>query len=146
MNFKLIQKIIKKNQLNSDDEELLLDICMNKHVNKDYRKGLINVTFNKQLMDYKNKFKYHTLQEICSTIDESIMKYDQNNKKKDIVYDNDFLNLLKNLEKLKFDDKNKEKYFSYYWNNRIRMSFSCYEKEKMQKLMSYINNNNLDRQ
>ena len=110
--FQIDSKDNQKKPIDSDDEELLLDICMNKHVNKDYRKGLINVTFNKQLMDYKNKFKYHTLKEICSTIDESIMKYDQNNKKKDIVYDNDFLNLLKNLEKLKFDDKNKEKYFS----------------------------------
>ena len=135
---------IKENfNISLDDEKVLLDICTNIHINIDYRKELMNEKLTEKLLEYKNKFKSHTLEIICNQIDRAVMNYDQKNANKNKVYDNDFFQLLQNLSKLKFDEKLKEELFPYYLKNRNKMSMNCFEEKTIEKLFNNIDKDNI---
>ncbi len=127
-----------------EDEKVLLDICSNNHINKDYRKELMNEKLNEKLLDYKNKFKSYTLENVCTQIDQSIMKYDQKNANSNKVYDNDFYQLIQNLKKLKFEEKFMEDHFPYYWKNRVKMCINCFEEKSIEKLLNNCDINNIE--
>ena len=136
---------IKENfNISLEDEKVLLDICSNNHINKDYRKELMNEKLNEKLFDYKNKFKSYTLENLCNQIDRAIMKYDQENANSDKVYDNDFFQLIQNLKKLKFEEKLMENLFPYYWKNRVKICIHCFEEKSIEKLLKKIDKNNLE--
>ena len=133
-----IDKIKMKEEFNveKEDEEILLNICLNKHINKDYRKELMNEKLAQRLLDYKNKFNKCNLNEICDKIDNLIMEYDQENSKKENQYDNDFFNIIKEIEKIKYDKGLLG--LTYYMKNKSRMSFMCLNKEEKNDIISCL--------
>ena len=128
------------------NEELLLNMCLNKHINKDYRSELINIKLNQNLIDYKYKFKTYTLESICKKIDDAIMNYDQDNEKGNDKYDTDFQELTQEIKNLEFKKEELKKYFSYYWKNRSRISVSCLNDDDADELFSFVNKGNIKKQ
>ena len=128
------------------NEELLLNMCLNKHINKDYRSELINIKLNQNLIDYKYKFKTYTLESICKKIDDAIMNYDQGNEKGNDKYDTDFQELTQEIKKLEFKKEELKEYFPYYWKNRSRISVSCLNDDDADELFSFVNKGNVKKQ
>ena len=143
-----INDIRIKEEFNFDEnnEKILLDICLNKHINKDFRNELINENIFKQLSCYKNKFKSYKLKDICNEIDQVIMKYDQTNSNNGVTYDNDFFNITQNLKKIKCSKEEMKELFPYYWKNKSRISISCFNEDEADHLMSLINKDNFENQ
>ena len=104
----------------------------------------MNEKLNEKLLDYKNKFKSYTLENVCDQIDRAIMKYDQENANSNQLYDNDFFQIIQNLKKLKFEEKLMEKFFPYYWKNRVKMCINCFEEKSIEKLLKNIDKNNIE--
>ena len=124
-----------------EDEDILFKICKNKHINEDPLKGLLNGKLNRDLKDYKDKFRYYDIKNLCSKIDNVIMKYDQNNRYNDNIYDSDFNEVLQDLMKLKFDKKIKEELFPYYSKNIRELTMNCIDKELTENILSIITQN-----
>jgi len=143
-----INNIRIKEEFNFDEnnEKILLDICLNKHINKDFRNELINENMFKQLSIYKYKFKSYKLKDICNEIDQVIMKYDQTNSNNNITYDNDFFDITQNLKKIKCSKEQMKELFPYYWKNKSRISISCFNEDDADHLMSLINKDNFNNQ
>ena len=128
------------------NEELLLNMCLNKHINIDYRSKLINIKLNQNLIDYKYKFETYTLESICKKIDDAIMNFDQDNEKGNDKYDTDFLELTQEIKQLEFKKEELKKYFPYYWKNRSRISVSCLNEDDADELFSFVNKGNIKKQ
>lgn len=143
-----IKDIRIKEEFNFDEnnEKILLDICLNKHINKDFRNELINENIFKQLSLHKHKFKSYTLKDICNEIDQFIMKYDQTNSNNGITYDNDFFNITQNLKKIKYPKEQMKELFPYYWKNKSRISISCFNEDDADHLMTLIKKDNFANQ
>ena len=136
---------IKENfNISLDDEKVLLDICTNIHINKDYRKELMNEKLTEKLLEYKKKFTPYKLEDVCTQIDKAVMNYDQKNANSNKVYDDDFFQLLQNLKKLKIDEKLMENLFPYYWKNRVKMLTNCFEEKNIEKLLNNLDKHNID--
>jgi hypothetical protein len=130
------------------DENLLIDIFKNKHIYEDYRSKLINKKLNQKLLKYKNKFFIEELKlkDLCDKIDKFIMKYDQTYNNNKVTYDNDFFKLISEVRKIDCEEKVKEELFPYFWKNNPRISITCLNAETANKLLSKINNENIDSQ
>ena len=139
-------RIKEEFDFDENNEKILLNIYLNKHINKDFRKILINDNIFKELSCYKNKFKSYKLKDICNEIDQVIMKYDQTNSNNGITYDNDIFDLIQNLKKIKCSKKQMEELFPYYWKNKSRISISCLNEDDADYLMSLIDINNIKEQ
>ena len=130
------------------DENLLIDIFKNKHIYEDYRSKLINKQLNQKLLKYKNKFFIEELKlkDLCDKIDKFIMKYDQTYNNNKVTYDNDFFKLISEVRKIDCEEKVKEELFPYFWKNNPRISITCLNAETANKLLSKINNENIESQ
>ena len=131
-------------ELEKENEEILLNICKNRHINIDYKEKLISQELNKRLLpDYKYKFDVCNLKKICKDIDDGIMKYALDNASK-AKYDEDFFNIIKEIEKLKCDKKLLD--FTYFWSHKAKLQLKCFDSEETDDLLSCLCNDNLKSQ
>ena len=131
-------------------EDILLDVCLNKHINKNYRSELINKKLNQNLLENNNHRKFHKykLKDICDEIDKAIDDYyhDTGSKKENCIFDQDFLNLIQNIKKLEFDKEKMKKYFPKYWRNRTRIAISFINEDDADELLSCVNEGDIKQQ
>ena len=139
-------KIKEGFDLDKNDENIILDMCLNKHVNKDFRNELINENLGNNLSKYKDRFRSYTLKSICNEVDQAIMKCDQNNSNQDGAYDSDFLQIIEDMKKINCSQEKLKELFPYYWKNKSRISISCLDENSADKLMSLIKFNRVDKQ
>jgi len=126
------------------NEDLLIDIPKNKHINIDYRSKLINKRLNQNLLKNKNNRKsLFDLKDICDKIDRAITQYDQTYNNNKVTYDNDFFTLISDIKKIECEDKVKEELFPYFWKNRSRISVTCLNEKDADNLLNRINNENI---
>ena len=128
------------------NENSLIDIPKNKHINIDYKSKLINQRLNQNLLKYTNKINLLTLESLCNEIDKVIMKYDQKFNNNTASYDNDFFKLITDVKNIECEDTNKEKYFPYFWKNRSRISITCLDEKDADNLMKVISGENIKSQ
>ena len=127
-----------------EKEKIILDLCLNKHINIDYRKDLLNENLNKSLYGYKNKFSKFYFSTICRKIDDAIMNYDQNKDNQGKQYDNDFFELNKTVKNLKLEKELMKKLFPYFSANKSRIIISCLDEEKVDPLIDMICEGTID--
>jgi len=138
---------IKKDfEINEEDEKILLDICLNKHINKDYRNTLINEKLYQNLKEYGIDFSKLTLESICQEIDNKILKYHQENNNHNKVYDNDIYKITKMLEKLKIDKEKMSKLFTFYWKNKKELSVNCFKDDDFSNILSILDKEKIQQQ
>ena len=145
---KPIDEILIKEDFNNiiKNEDLLIDIFKNKHIYEDYRSQLINKKLNQNLLKYKNNImiKELKLKDLCDKIDKYIMKYDQTYNNNKVTYDNDFFKLISDVREIDCEEKVKEELFPYFWKNNSRISITCLNPKFANKLLSKINNENIE--
>ena len=124
--------------LSKEEEEIILNLGKNKYINKDYRSMLLNENLSKGLSSYKNKFAPYDIKQICSEIDQSIMKYDQEMLKKEEKYDKDFFVLTKIINNLKIKKDLMKELFPFFWKNRSRIIINCIDEDEKEKIISYL--------
>ena len=144
-----IRKIkLRKNFDECKNEELLLDICTNKHldilldihldepinINK-IRNYLMNTKLNQNLLNYHIESIH--LKEICGKIDNAIKEIDEKSN-----YDEHFNNLIDKINKLEFEEEKKE-YLPYYSKNKSRILIGFIEEKDREELFSIINKKNI---
>ncbi len=138
---------IKKNfEIDEEDEKILINICLNKHINKDYRNSLINEKLYQNLKEYKIEFSELTLKNICQEIDNKIIVYDNNNSNQGKVYDKDIYNIVKSLEKLKIDKNKMKDLFSYYWSHKTKFSLNFFKDDDISNILSNLDPENTELQ
>ena len=138
---------IKKNfEIDEEDEKILINICLNKHINKDYRNSLINEKLYQNLKEYNIEFYELTLESICDGIDKKIMIYDRDNSNKDKIYDKDIYNITKSLDKLKIDKSKMPELFGYYWNHKTKLSINCFKNDDINNILSNLDPENTELQ
>ena len=129
------------------NEDLLIDIPKNKHINKDYRSMIINQKLNQNLIKNKNNRKtLFDLKDLCNIIDQAIMKYDQTYNNNKVTYDDDFFALITDVKNIECEDKVKEELFPYFWKNRPRILITCLNEKDADNLLNAINKENLQSQ
>ena len=145
---------MKLNFKYKEKEKIILDLCLNKHINKDFRSELLNEKLNNSLYDYHNKFRTIDFSSICRKIDDAIMAYDQKKENQGKKYDDDFCKLCKTVKNLKLEKQLMKELFPYFWTNKSRIIISCVEEEEVEplidiicegKLNEFISNNSIDK-
>lgn len=138
---------IKKNfQIDEEDEKILINICLNKHINKDYRNSLINDKLYQNLKEYNIDFSELTLESICREIDNKIIAYDNNNSNQGKVYDKDIYNITKSLEKLKIDKNRMKELFLFYWSHKTKFSLNFFKDDDISNILSNLDPENTELQ
>ena len=131
-------KIIENSIISKKEEEIILDLGKNKHINKDYRSMLLNENLSKGLHSYKDKFPKYQIEDICKEIDQSIMKYDQEMLKKEEKYDKDFFNITKIINNLTINKELMKDLFPFFWKNKSRIIMDCIDEDEKERILSFL--------
>lgn len=121
-----------------EKEKIILDLCLNKHINKDFRSKLLNENLNNSLYNYQNKFSTIDFPSICRKIDDVIMEYDQKKENQGKTYDEDFFNLCKTVKNLKLEKDLMKGLFPYFWRNKSKIIISCVDEEEIEPFIDII--------